>query len=576
MTPESQIELLLSRCLELRQQGQPVCLAEVCADCPDLAPVLEERLGVVMHLEQLVKGLAGRPSQGLPGAALVSENLSETAEFGTLATALPSTLPSAAGTTEASRPAGTDLPRVSGYEMIQELGRGGMGVVFKARQVQLNRIVAVKMVLAGVLPTPEEMQRFRTEAEATAALRHPHIVGVHEVGQTEFGPYYCMDYIGGVSLAQRLASGPLPGKTAARYLVAIARAMQHAHECGVLHRDIKPANILLDANDQPHVSDFGLAKRLDMDSGQTRTGAIMGTPSYMAPEQAAGHKTLTAAVDVYSLGAVLYEMITGRPPFRAANPLDTVMQVLDRQPAPPRLLNASVDRDLEIMALKCLEKDPRRRYPSAGALAADLEKYLAGEAISIGGFSWCARFASLLDRSHFDVQFGSFARLFLALALLMLVTETAVNTAFLLDGSEWVGLLFQSMRLVLFGGLFWWFRPGGSLSPSSSAERLLWSLTLGYIIASILLGVTHRLLHGGSFAAEMAHYPKLAALTGMLFFAVGSLYWGWCYALGVGFFLLSLLMTIDLRWAGYAHGLMWFVALGAISLRLRRLGRIAS
>jgi serine/threonine-protein kinase len=237
------------------------------------------------------------------------------------------------------------------------------------------------MIRSGTIAGAEDLCRFRTEAEATASLNHPNIVRIYEVGEVDSCPYLAMEYLEGPSLAQRLAEGPLPSKTAARYLATLARAIQHAHEQNVLHRDLKPSNVLLDGEDRPHITDFGLAKRLNAEGGQTRTGAVLGTPGYMAPEQASGRKELTPAVDVYGLGAVLYELLTSRPPFRAETPLDTVLQVLERDPAPPRLLNANIDRDLETICLKCLAKEPQQRYGSARALAEDLERYLVGEPI---------------------------------------------------------------------------------------------------------------------------------------------------------------------------------------------------
>src|SRR5262249_12431053 len=258
--------------------------------------------------------------------------------------------------------------RFGDFELLQEIARGGMGVVYRARQMTLNRIVALKMILSGRLATDEDITRFRTEAEAAARLQHPHIVAVHDVGAIDGQHYFSMDFIEGISLAQKLQNGPLPGRTAARYVRLIARAIHHAHKQGILHRDLKPSNILIDAEGEPHITDFGLAKRLGGDSGQTRTGVVLGTPSYMAPEQAAGKsQQLGPPCDIYGLGAVLYELITGRPPFRAETPLDTVMQVMDRDPPPPRLLNSNIDHDLETICLKCLEKDPRRRYPTAEA-----------------------------------------------------------------------------------------------------------------------------------------------------------------------------------------------------------------
>ena len=236
------------------------------------------------------------------------------------------------------------------------------------------------MILAGQLAGDDEIKRFYLEAEAAANLDHPGIVPIYEIGEHEGQHFFSMGFVEGTSLAAKVADGPLPPREAATLIVKVAEAVQFAHEKGVIHRDLKPANVLLDAQGQPKVTDFGLAKKLQADSGLTHTGQVMGTPSYMPPEQAEG-KNVGPTADVYALGAILYCLLTGRPPFQAATPMDTLVQVVGQDPVPVRQLNATVPKDLETICLKCLEKDPRRRYGSARALAEDLNRFLSGEPI---------------------------------------------------------------------------------------------------------------------------------------------------------------------------------------------------
>lgn len=288
---------------------------------------------------------------------------------------------------------GTKIEYFGDYHLLEEIGRGGMGVVYKARQESLNRTVALKMILAGQLANEADIKRFRAEAEAAAKLDHPGIVPVFEVGQHEGHQYFSMAFVEGESLAHKLAQGLPSPREAAELTRKVADAVSYAHVEGVVHRDLKPANILIDKNGQPRLTDFGLAKRVEGDSNLTQTGQIVGTPSYMPPEQASGRSDAVGPLsDVYSVGAILYCLLTGRPPFQAATPLDTLLQVLEKDPVSPRQLNSSVPRDLETICLKCLEKDARKRYTSARELGADLDRYLSGQAI-------LARPASRFERS---------------------------------------------------------------------------------------------------------------------------------------------------------------------------------
>ncbi|MGH7970596.1 MAG: WD40 repeat domain-containing serine/threonine protein kinase, partial [Limisphaerales bacterium] len=287
--------------------------------------------------------------------------------------------------------------------MLEEIARGGMGVVYKARQKSLDRIVAVKVLLFGGHAGKGLAQRFRTEAAAAASLQHPNIVAIHEVNAHEGQPFFVMDFVDGQSLARLNSECEVRNaewlRRAVRYVKTVAEAIQYAHERGILHRDLKPSNVLIDPFDQPRVTDFGLAKRLHHDSELTLSGQVLGSPNYMPPEQAAAkHGLVGRRSDVYSLGAILYHLLTGRPPFVGETLTDTLQEVLNTEPLSPRLLNPSVPRDLETLCLKCLEKEPARRYQTAQALAEDLERFLRDEPIQarpVGPaekvWRWCRR-----------------------------------------------------------------------------------------------------------------------------------------------------------------------------------------
>ena len=287
----------------------------------------------------------------------------------------------------------TDLPQqIAGYEVEAELGRGGMGVVYKARHLALKRTVALKMVLAGAYAGPDERTRFQREAESVAALRHANVVQIHDVGEADGRPYFTMEYVEGGSLAQKLAGTPQPSREAAALVATLAGAVKAAHDSGIVHRDLKPANVLLTPDGTPKVSDFGLARRMSGDAALTWAGAAVGTPSYMAPEQAHGQPgTVGPASDIYSLGAILYECLTGRPPFRAETATETLRQVTSQDPAPPSRLNRTVPRDLETICLKCLQKAPPHRYATAQALADDLKRFDEGRPILARPVGWPTR-----------------------------------------------------------------------------------------------------------------------------------------------------------------------------------------
>jgi hypothetical protein len=449
-----------------------------------------------------------------------------------------------------------------------------MGVVYKARQVSLNRIVALKMILAGQLANDEDVQRFHAEAEAAAKLDHPGIVPIFEIGQHNGQHYFSMGFVEGESLATKAAAGPLPPREAADLVKRIAEAVEFAHQQGIIHRDLKPANVLLDREGQPRVTDFGLAKQTQRDTGLTGTGQVLGTPSYMPPEQAAGKSDqIGPAADIYSLGAILYCLLTGRPPFQAANPMDVLLQVLDQEPVPPRLLNHSLDRDLETICLKCLQKEPDRRYATTQQLADDLERFLTGESISARSLHLVSRLAWTLERSQYAGQFQAYSRMLLAFAAVMSLAEVGMWLALNHHQSLAVVASIQGARFVLIGLVYAGMKPR-DLLPATTAERLLWTVWIGYIATTFTLGFAHWLGEGGWQAErEFLLYPPLAAVTGLAFFVLGSNYWGWCYAFGVLFQLFALVMTFDLHFAPLELGALWGGVLASISLHLRRLDR---
>ena len=419
--------------------------------------------------------------------------------------------------------------------LLEELGRGGMGVVYAALQTRLNKVVALKRLIQGDAATPHDLARFRAEAEAAARLDHPSIVPVYWVDSFAGEPYILMRYVEGTTLAKRLAEGPLPAAVAARLLVPVARAIQYAHEHGVLHRDLKPSNILIDLEGQPHVSDFGLAKRVDATASLTltQTGAVLGTPSYMAPEQAAaGRGTVGPASDVYSLGATLYQMLTGRPPFLAATPLDTILLVLEQDPVPPRVLNPRADTDLAMIALRCLQKTPSQRYPTAAALADDLDAFLEGRPVSARSTSLRALAVRLKGDSHNAAVMENWGALWMCHSAALLVFY-GLTTWLYWRGvtARWPYVLIFTVGLGGWAAVFWALRRRGG--PISSVERLMAHVWGSGVVALNLLFLAEWLMG----LPVLTLIPLLAITNGMLFMVKGGMLSGVFYLLAAAVFL---------------------------------------
>jgi WD40 repeat protein/tRNA A-37 threonylcarbamoyl transferase component Bud32 len=396
-------------------------------------PAVQQQPPTIDPARQNPGGAVDCPAQStrlhLPGASLSETAAGPEPTSRAVATITQTPESSVAGSDPSAGPDAV-LRSFGDYELLNELARGGMGIVYRARQTKLNRLVALKMILAGQLASAQDVQRFYTEAKAAAQLDHPGIVPVYEVGEQDGQHFFSMGYVEGGSLARRVKDGPLPPREAAELVRKIAEAVAYAHSHGIIHRDLKPGNVLLDPEGQPKVTDFGLAKNLAGDSQLTGTGQVMGTPSYMPPEQAQGKiHAIGPAADIYSLGAILYCLLTGRPPFQAPSVLETLKQVVEQEPVSPRQLNPALDRDLETICLKCLEKEPGKRYGSASLLSEDLRRFLRGEPIQ-------ARPAGPLERTWRWCRRNPALASAIGLAAAAVMTVTALSIAFAVSQSR--------------------------------------------------------------------------------------------------------------------------------------------
>ena len=453
-----------------------------------------------------------------------------------------------------------NLPQRQGdFELTEELGRGGMGVVYRAHQISLDREVALKMILPGRLSEPEHVERFQQEAEAAAQLDHPGIISIYEVGKFAEQPFFCMQLVAGQTIGELGQKQAFEQRQSAAMLLEVSEAIQYAHRRGVLHRDLKPSNIMVDRDGKTHVTDFGLAKRFTHDHDITQTGAILGTPAYMAPEQASGGRGSTGVhTDIYALGAILYFMVTGRPPFSAATPVDTVLLVLDQEVTAPRVLNAQIDRDLEMIILKCLQKPVDLRYRSAQQLADDLRAYLNNEPVSANQGRFSSIIAAWFSETPHAAVLQKWGMLWMWHSVVLLIACIITNAMFL---SGFDNRLYYSTTWTLGLGtwaiVFWKIRHlRGSVL---FVERQIAHAWAASMIAIALLFPIESLL--GLKSLQTA--PVLGLISGMVFLFKAGILTGKFYLQAAALFLTSIIMAAFPKYAltlfGCVSALCFFI-----------------
>jgi len=438
------------------------------------------------------------------------------------------------------------------YELREELGRGGMGVVYRAVQISLQRTVALKMIPNAAFAASQDLARLRAEALSAARLSHPNIVPVYEVGEHNGQPWFSMQFIEGQTLSQRLMNGPMSPREAVALLTPIVEAIGAAHRAGVLHRDLKPSNIIIAADGTPFVTDFGLAKRVNVDehslsvnginsefNSLTQSGAILGTPAWMSPEQAAGQTdSIDIATDIYSLGAVLFAMLTGRPPFQAASPLDTVLMVLEQDPPNIRILNRAVDSDLEMVVMKCLQKPQDLRYASAAALAADMRAWLNNEPVSARSSTIAQVMTRLFRESHHAAILQNWGLLWMWHSLVVLLLCLITNFMQFRGISErWPFVSLWVVGLGLWASIFWNLRHRAG--PITAVERQIAHVWGGSMIASSMLFWVESIMH----RPVLEFSPVLGAIAGMVFLVKAGILSGSFYIQSIMMFTTSLVMA---------------------------------
>jgi len=517
---EEQLAMIFAGLMDRMQQGEAVDLGAECARHPDFQEELRELWGTVMVTHSVGKDQSDASlsqEQNVIGPLL-------------------------------------ELPSKFGkYMLLEEIGRGGMGVIYLARDEETGQEHALKMILHGDQATTTTQRRFHAEAQAAKGLDHPNIIHISDVGQLEGRAYFCMDLIVGETLAERLMRGPMPPRQTARLMMQVARAMDYAHSQGVLHRDLKPSNILIaDEDNRAYIVDFGLARDTTANhESLTRTGSVIGTPAYMAPEQAAGKRgQVGAASDVYSLGAIMYHMLTARPPFQAASPVDTVLMLLEQDPIPPRVLNRNADRQLEMIAMRCLQKPQDLRYASAGDLADDLERFLNQESVTAERGRFGHVIASMLRDTHHAAIMDNWGRLWMWHALALLIACTSTQIFYWMDVSRWLYFLLWTAGFGAWAIIFWTLRR--RMGPVTFVERQIAHLWLGSIICIGCLFPFESYL--GLPVLRLA--PLLALISGMVFLVKASILSGSFYVQAAALFATAFVMARFHNWALLIFGIV--------------------
>ena len=517
---EQRLADLLAEMTDSVCKGQPVDFEQVCRDHPELAGELRELWGAV-----LLTDTAGSSIDELPDLAESDEN-----QWTRLR--LPCT--------------------IGDYELIEEIGRGGMGVVFRARQISLNREVAIKMILRGRLASDLDLSRFLAEAAATARLVHPGIVPVYEVGDIDGRPFFSMQYIEGETLAQRSARGPLPQRAAARIIADVARAVQFAHEQGFVHRDLKPSNVLLARDGATLITDFGLAKEFNADVNLTGSGMLVGTPAYMSPEQAGGRKELLGpATDIYSLGAMLYFALTGRPPLVAESPVEMVMLVIEQEPSPPRALRPRLDRDLEMIVVRCLQKPIDLRYDTAGDLADDLEAFLADEVVAARSGQFAQVIARIFRETHHAGVLENWGVLWMWHSLVLFVAcYLTWQLDFLGISNRFVYMGLWTLGLGAWAVVFWRMRH--RMGPVTFIERQVAHVWGASMIAIGMLFPIEWWI--GLDVLKLS--PLLGVISAMVFVIKAGMLSGMFYFQAIALFVTAILMALAPQWAHLIFGVV--------------------